>query len=84
MQGAVNYLVWWQISDRFPKVIKTCKVMARIVCSNSILKSDDYRTRKGNDSERICNLCDNYEVEDMKHVILHCPFHEIVRGTMLS
>ena len=82
--GAVNYLVWWHISDLFPKLMRICEVMARIVCRNSMLKSDDYRTRTGNVSDMKCTLCDNFEVEDMKHMILHCSFHENTRNAMFK
>ena len=60
--GTVNYLVWWHISDRYPKLMKMCEVMARIVCRNSMLKSEDYRSRRGNVSEGKCTICDNSEV----------------------
>ena len=82
--GKVNYLVWWHISDHFPKLMRMCEVMSRIVCRNSMLKSDDYRSRRENVSERKCSLCDRYEHEDMKHMILHCPFHENRRNHMLN
>ena len=42
--------------------MKMCEVMARIVYRNSMLKSDDYRSRRGNVSEGKCTICDNYEV----------------------
>ena len=34
--GSVNYLIWWQISDKYPSLVKVCEIMAKLICSASI------------------------------------------------
>ena len=58
--------------------------MARLVCRNSILKSDDYRTKNNTIRGQFCELCDLYQVEDVKHLILHCPYHEDERNLLME
>ena len=68
-----NYLAWWQLSDRHPEYMRSCEIMARLVCHSSRLKGDDRRYRGLPLSHRICSNCDLYMVEDAKHVLLQCP-----------
>ena len=55
--------------------------MARLVCRNSILKSDDYRARNNAIRDKLCDLCDMYQVS---HLILHCPYHEQERNDLME
>ena len=32
----------------------------------------------------MCDLCDRYEIEDARHLILHCPFFHNSRTTMVE
>ena len=32
----------------------------------------------------MCNLCDNFEIEDARHFILHCPFFQNEREPMYN
>ena len=75
--GSVNYLIWWQISDKYPGLVKICEIMAKLVCSASNLKCDDYRFKHGSANNQICDRCDLYEVENLPHVLLHCPANEL-------
>ena len=61
-----------------------CEIMARLVCRNSTLKSDDYRVRNNTLRNQLCDMCDMYQVEDVKHVILHCPYHEQERNELME
>ena len=81
--GDVCYLVWWQISDRYPALMKTCETMAKFVCRSSLLKNDDYRFKNDINTNQICQLCDLYAVENIQHVAMHCTHHEEVRTRML-
>ena len=42
--------------------------MARLVCRNSILKSDDYRARNNAIRDPLCDLCDMYQLEDVSQL----------------
>ena len=68
-----NDLAWWELSDRHPEYMRSCKIMARLVCHSSRLKGDDCRYRGLPLSHRICTNCDLYMVEDAKLVLLQCP-----------
>ena len=74
--GTPRYLSWWQISDKFPMHTKMCESLARIVCKTSLLKSDDYKLKSLTPSNRVCNNCDLYGPEDIKHLLKQCPATE--------
>ena len=40
-----SYLIWWQISDAVPTLMKQCEVMAKLVCGASDLKGDKQNLR---------------------------------------
>ena len=50
--------------------------MAKLVCSASNLKCDDYRFKRNTAHNQVCSRCDLYEVEKMSHILLHCPANE--------
>ena len=52
-----RYLTWWYLSDKYPRAMKSCEIVARLVCHASLLKADDVRLKRLNKSDRVCNLC---------------------------
>ena len=80
--GEVAYLVWWFLSDNFPKYMRECEIMSRIVCHCSRLKVDDYRFKNSGQMLKSCTLCDRYEVEDAEHIILRCASLEDIRAKL--
>ena len=82
--GSVNYLIWWQISDKIPGLIKVCETMAKLVCSASGLKSDDYKYKRSAEYNQLCSRCEMFEVENLSHVILHCPANATIMNTLLK
>ena len=74
--GVPRYLSWWQISDNCPRHTKMCESLARLVCKTSLLKSDDYRLKGLAPSNRVCNQCDLYASENVKHILMQCPTME--------
>ena len=70
--GAPRYLSWWQISDNLPIHTRMCESLARIVCKSSLLKSDDYSLKSLTPCNRVCNNCDMYAKEDIKHLLMQC------------
>ena len=79
-----RYLTWWYLSDMFPTSMKMCKSLARLVCHASILKTDDVRLKKLNRSERVCFLCDLYEDDNVRHLVMQCPKLQSERATMFT
>ena len=80
----VRYLPWWSISDKYPNLMKDCEILARIVCHASLLRDDDFKYKNQLGTARMCNLCDNFEIEDARHFILRCPYFANQRSTMLN
>ena len=79
-----NYLTWWYLSDRFPTSIIICETLARLVCHASLLKVDDVRLKQLNRSDRVCSLCDLYEEDDVRHLIMQCPTLQPERTVMFT
>ena len=80
----VSLLIWWQLADCEPKLMKHCEVMAKIVCGASNFKQDDYRFKGRVGNERFCDLCDSNTNEDARHVILQCEALSDIRGKMFN
>ena len=68
-----KYLTWWYLSDEYPSMMKICETLARLVCHNSFLKTDDVRLKKLNRSDRVCYFCDLYEEDNVRHLVMQCP-----------
>ena len=82
IMGVVSYLTWWQLSDEHPNLMRICEVMAKLVCNASCLKADDKRTKGDPTCNPWCKLCDDYAVEDARHLIMHCTYFEKDRTNM--
>ena len=82
--SSTRYLPWWELSDKFPWLMKNCETMARLICHASKLKSDDVRLKSLTLSHRICPYCDLYIVEDLYHVVMQCPGSETHMREMLD
>ena len=79
----VRYLPWWSISDKYPKHMKDCEILSRIVCHASLLRDDDFKYKNQIGTNRMCNLCDRFEIENARHFILLCPYFAQQRNLML-
>ena len=80
--GPPHYIIWWQIGDRHHHLQKQCEVMVKLLYGASQLKSDDKNLKRPVPSERVCTLCNNFEIEDTKHMVLQCEYHNDARRTM--
>ena len=78
-----RYLVWWTISDKNPSLTKKCEAMAKIISHASTLRNDDLKLKSQSNVMKMCNLCDLYQIEDARHLILHCPFLQELRNEMM-
>ena len=75
--GASHYISWWSLSDVKPHLRRMCEVLVKIVCSSSMLKSDDFSLKGCHDSQKFCTNCDLGAVESPWHIIIQCPFNSI-------
>ena len=73
VSGTFGYSIWWRLVDNQPQKIRQCEDMIKLICGASRLKCDDPRLKNSTSVNRMCEVCDNYEIEDVKHVIMHCP-----------
>ena len=70
------YLIWWIISDNFPKLMNICEKMSSLVCSCSSLRGHDVKLKKGSFWSKCCTRCNLAVIEDPKHIIMQCPYYE--------
>ena len=71
-----------ELSRRIPRKGKTMWRFSQILCGASRLKCDDPRLKSASRVERMCEACDEYAIEDVKHVIMHCPLLNHIRNEM--
>ena len=76
------YLVWWVIADILPKHVGMCERMASLACNTSLLKATDYRLKGKTIGYKMCEWCDLGITEDVRHVVMQCPFFEPHRMRM--
>ena len=76
------YLIWWLLSDKLPHKMKMCETMAALVCDTSRLKASDYRLKKKPFSFKVCSRCDLGCIEDIRHLVMQCPFFEAERNEL--
>ena len=56
--------------------------MIKLICGASRLKCDDPRLKRAANVYKMCESCNMYEIEDTKHVILHCTRVNELRSEM--
>ena len=78
------YLAWWSISDKYPMLMKKCEILSKIVCHASLLRVDDFSLKDQLNTFKMFDLCDNFEIEDARHIVLHCPFFQYERDLMFN
>ena len=75
--SSVNrYLTWWMISDKYPKLMRDCEILVKIISYASILKCDDFKYKHLPGTAQICSLCNDFAIEDARHLILECPYFD--------
>ena len=83
-QDTIQTLVWWQLGDRSHGIMKCCETMVKLVCRASKLKSDNFQYKNDPTKRPYCDLCQNFALEDVEHIISHCPYFENQRNDMLN
>ena len=76
------YLIWWIISDRFPKMMGICEKMGAIVSDASLLKSNDVNLKNKSFWTKTCTKCELGIIENAKHILMQCRFYEEDRREM--
>ena len=77
-------LIWWQLADIAPNIMKQCEVMVKIVCRASRLKVDCYQYRKDPINRTYCELCNTFANEDARHLLLQCPALNVLRTELFD
>ena len=77
-------LIWWQLAGIAPKIVRQCEVMAKILCNASYLKVDCYQFRRDPVRRTYCELCNDFSIEDARHIILHCLALEGTRNELFN
>ena len=77
-----RYLSWWRLADSNHPLMRMCETIARIVCRASRLKCDDSRFKEAPASQKTCEMCDQYAVENIHHIIMQCPAYNSERVIM--
>ena len=67
------------ISDKYPKLMRDCEILAKILSHASILKCDGFKYKRLPGTPQMCSLCNQYAPEDARHLILECPYFELER-----
>ena len=65
-----RYLVWWSVSDKYPQYVKKCELMCKLICHASALHADDVKLKSQLRTFKMCEFCDMYEIEDVRHFLL--------------
>ena len=82
IKDSIDYLIWWRLADLKPQLMRKWEVMAKLVCCASDLKCD--KTRNENIMYKRCELCETFEMEDAKHLILNCSYVNDIRQDMFT
>ena len=84
VSNETKYLRWWKLSDKFPEHVKKCETLSKMLCHSSNLRNDDCKLKGETRTHKLCTLCDNYAVEDVRHIVLQCPYFDVERNSMFE
>ena len=79
LSDTAQYLIWWDISNIDPCRIGVCENIAAMICRSSQLKSDSIEYKNSVNSNRACQRCNNFEEENVAHLIMRCETHDALR-----
>ena len=84
IQDGVQIMIWWQIGDISHDLMKYVETMVKLVTRSSKLKSDCYQYKNDPLNRPYCDLCQTYAMENVEHIILHCPNLSVIRNEMFE
>ena len=64
-----RYLTWWSISDKYQQYMKKCEILCTLICHSSALRADDFKLKSQLGTLKICDLCNNFELKDVRHYL---------------
>ena len=79
-----RYIVWWQIADKFPHLMRDCEVLVKILCHASLLRVDDVRLKSLPIAAKFCTLCDYGSIDDARHMVIQCHALQPKRNDMFN
>ena len=79
-----RYVIWWQIADKSPHLMRECETMVKLLCHASLLKIDDVRLKSLTIANKLCTICDLGSVDDARHMVMECPGLQPRRNTMFA
>ena len=83
IMDTIKPLVWWQLGDHMPELMTPCETMSKLVCRASRLKCDSYLYKNDPVNRPYCEMCNNFAIENVEHLIMTCPAHEEKRNKMI-
>ena len=84
IMDTVKPLVWWQLGDHSPELMQQCETMSKLICRASRLKSDCYMYKNDCINRPYCDMCNNFAIENVEHLLMHCPSLNEKREKMLK
>ena len=78
-----RYLNWWMMLDNDPSITRKCEILAKLICHASMLKSDDFKLKRQSNVHKMCELCDDFVIEDARHLILQCTYFQNQREDLM-
>ena len=84
VMDTVKPIVWWQLGDHCPELMQQCETMSKLICGASRLKSDSYMYKNDCINRPYCDMCNNFAIENVEHLIMHCPALKEKREKMLQ
>ena len=83
VSNVTRYNNWWALSDKYPGRMRECEIIVKILCHASALRDDDVKYKSQLGTNRMCDMCNEYETEDARHLVLHCSSFNDVRDIMM-
>ena len=80
---SVKTLIWWQVGGLSHDMMMYCETMCKLICRASELKIDCHQYKNNPVNRPYCDKCDEIAIENVEHLIMHCPFQNRRRETML-
>ena len=79
-----RYNNWWVLFDKYPERMRECEIIVKMLCHASALRGDDFKYKSQLGTSKMCDMCNEYEIESARHFILPCSFFNDERNTMLN
>ena len=77
-----NYLIWRDVSNKYPDKMSMCENMAKLICRCSNLKSDCATFKGSSHSTGACDNCDLFQDENLEHMVMQCANNADIRSKM--